>query len=332
MRRFLIIRLSSIGDIVLTTPVIRCLKQQVPDAEVHVLTKASFCSVLQHNPYIDRLHLLDKNYLLLIDQLKQLGFEQVIDLHHNAKTLRIKRDLGASASSFHKLNIEKYLLTAFKVNVLPETHIVDRYLDAVKPLGVVNDGRGLDYFISEADQLKKEDMPGAQWGGFVAVVIGAALGTKRWPTDHFKSFCQQLNHPIVLLGGEEDRERGAEIASTDPIKIYNACGKFSLNESADWVRRSKFVVTGDTGLMHIAAAYRKPIISIWGNTVPAFGMTPYYGSDEVPHELLEHKVWCRPCSKIGYDRCPIGHFSCMRKIEPEEVLTIARQWLHSSIG
>lgn len=331
MRRFLIIRLSSIGDIVLTTPVIRCLKQQVPDAEVHVLTKASFRSVLQHNPYIDRLHLWDKSYLLLIDQLRQVEFEQVIDLHHNTKTLRIKRDLGVPASSFYKLNIEKYLLTAFKVNVLPQKHIVDRYLDTVKHLGVKNDGRGLDYFISESEQLGKGDIPGAQWGGFVAVVIGAALGTKRWPTEHFQKFCAQLDHPIVLLGGKEDRSRGEEIASVDPIKIYNACGKFSLNESADWVRRSKFVVTGDTGLMHIAAAYRKPILSIWGNTVPAFGMTPCYGFDPVENAILEHKVWCRPCSKIGYERCPIGHFSCMQKIEPEQALIIARQWLNSSV-
>jgi len=331
MKRFLIIRLSSIGDIVLTTPVIRCVKQQVPGAEVHVLTRASFRSVLQHNPYIDRLHLWDKSYLLLIDQLKQQSFDAVIDLHHNAKTLRIKRALGAPASSFYKLNIEKYLLTAFKLNVLPKKHIVDRYLETVKHLGVQNDNQGLDYFLADSDQLTRQDIPGAQWGGFIAVVIGAALGTKRWPTEHFQALCRELNHPIVLLGGKEDRERGEIIASSDPIKIYNACGRFTLNESADWVRRSKFVITGDTGLMHIAAAFHKPIISLWGNTVPSFGMTPYYGAVETAHVQLEHKVWCRPCSKIGYERCPIGHFSCMQKIEPEQVLIIARQWLNSSV-
>ena len=324
MRRFLIIRLSSIGDIVLTTPVIRCLKQQVPDAEVHVLTKSSFRAVLQHNPYIDRLHVWDKSYLLLIDQLKQLAFEEVIDLHHNTKTLRIKRDLGVPASSFYKLNIEKYVLTAFKINVLPQKHIVDRYLDTVKHLGVTNDGRGLDYFLSETDLLTKDDIPGAQWGGFIAVVIGAALGTKRWPKEHFQQLCKELNHPIVLLGGKEDRARGEFIASVDPIKIYNACGKFTLNESADWVRRAKLVITGDTGLMHIAAAFRKPIVSIWGNTVPAFGMTPYYGAESVNHVMLQHNVWCRPCSKIGYERCPLGHFSCMRSIKPEQVLEVVR--------
>jgi ADP-heptose:LPS heptosyltransferase len=331
MPRFLVIRLSSIGDIVLTTPVIRCLKQQVAEAEVHVLTKSSFQSVWQHNPYVDRIHLWDTSYPLLIDELKQLGFDEIIDLHHNARTLRVKRELSVPARSFYKLNIEKYLLTAFKINVLPDKHIVDRYLETVSHLGVQNDGGGLDYFIAESEQITRDDIPGAQWAGYVAVVIGAALGTKRWPPDHFKQLCQELDHPIVLLGGKEDRERGDYIASADPIKIYNACGKFTLNESADWVRKSKFVITGDTGLMHIAAAFRKPILSLWGNTVPSFGMTPYYGNSEVPNIKFQHKVWCRPCSKIGYERCPIGHFSCMQKIEPEQVLIIARQWLNSSV-
>jgi heptosyltransferase-2 len=172
--------------------------------------------------------------------------------------------------------------------------------------------------------LTKDDIPGAQWGGFIAVVIGAALGTKRWPKEHFQQLCKELNHPIVLLGGKEDRARGEFIASVDPIKIYNACGKFTLNESADWVRRAKLVITGDTGLMHIAAAFRKPIVSIWGNTVPAFGMTPYYGAESVDHVILQHKVWCRPCSKIGYERCPLGHFSCMQSIKPEQVLEVVR--------
>ena len=214
---------------------------------------------------------------------------------------------------------------------LPKKHIVDRYVDTVSHLGVRNDGKGLDYFLSKSDQLDKQDIPGAQWGGFIAVVIGAALGTKRWPTEHFKKLCQALEHPIVLLGGKEDRERGEMIAASDPIKIYNACGKFTLNESADWVRRSKFVITGDTGLMHIAAAFKKPIISLWGNTVPVFGMTPYYGKDSVSNVILEHKVWCRPCSKIGYERCPLGHFACMKRIEPELVLSVAREWLKASV-
>jgi heptosyltransferase-2 len=135
-----------------------------------------------------------------------------------------------------------------------------------------------------------------------------------------------MNHPVILLGGPEDKAAGDEIASIDTVKVYNACGKFKLNESADLVRKAKLVITHDTGLMHIAAAYKKRIISLWGNTVPAFGMTPYYGATMVPDVIMQtNKLWCRPCSKIGYDKCPLGHFKCMEKIDADKVLETVRQ-------
>jgi heptosyltransferase-2 len=87
-------------------------------------------------------------------------------------------------------------------------------------------------------------------------------------------------------------------------------------------------VTHDTGLMHIAAAFGRPIISLWGNTAPAFGMTPYYGDRPVPYGIMETKgLWCRPCSKIGYEKCPMGHFRCMERIDPEQVLRLVTAYL-----
>ena len=324
MPKFLIIRFSSIGDIVLTTPVIRCLKKQVPDAEVHFLTKESFRSVVQHNPYIDKLQLLSHSWELMMEELKAENYDYIIDLHHNTKTLRVKRGLKKPAYSFYKLNIQKYFYTAFKINTLPKVHIVDRYLDTVKEFGVKNDGGGLDYFISKEEETKRDDIPASHQAGYVACVIGAALGTKRWPVHKWKEFCAQLKHPVILLGGPEDRVNGDEIAATDNIKVYNACGKFRLNESADLVRRAKLVITNDTGLMHIAAAYKKPIISLWGNTVPSFGMTPYYGNAPVPDLIMQvNNLWCRPCSKIGYAKCPLGHFKCMEKIDVGELVVKA---------
>jgi ADP-heptose:LPS heptosyltransferase len=172
------------------------------------------------------------------------------------------------------------------------------------------------------------------------VVIGAALNTKKYPFHHVKRLCELLDHPIILLGGLEDADEGDRIAASDHIKIYNACGKFGLNESADLVRRAKLVVTNDTGLMHIAAAYKRPVISLWGNTVPEFGMYPYYGSKyleqfttggsrhPLPYEIIEIRpLRCRPCSKIGYDYCPLGHFKCMEKIDPGMVVARIRDWL-----
>lgn len=320
MPKFLIIRFSSIGDIVLTTPVIRCLKQQVPGAEVHFLVRDKFRDVVADNPYIDKVQVLAHSRELMIEELRTEQYDHVIDLQRNRKSRAVKQALGVPARSFYKLNILKYIYTALKINLLPRVHIVDRYLRTVAPFGVSNDGRGLDYFIGEKEETKREDIPASHHAGYIACVIGAAHFTKRWPAEHWKTFCRDIQHPIILLGGPEDAERGREIAAVDDVKIYNACGKFSLNESADLVRKARLVISNDTGLMHIAAAFKKPVISLWGNTVPAFGMTPYYGAAMVPSLVLEvSKLWCRPCSKIGYNKCPVGHFKCMKNLDPARV-------------
>ena len=326
-KKILIIRFSSIGDIVLTTPVMRCIHHQVPGAEIHFLSKYAFHAVLENNPYIHKRYYLQHSWELLIHQLRDEQYDFIIDLHHNLRSFRIKNALGnISHSAFHKLNWEKWLLTAFKINRLPDLHIVDRYLAAAAPLGVVNDGGGLDYFISDADHLQPSDLPVAQLSGYIAVVIGAAHATKQLPLEKLQQLCALIPHPLVLLGGKEDRAMGDAIAAVDPIKIYNAAGKFSLNESADLVRRAKLVITHDTGLMHIAAAFKKKIISIWGNTVPAFGMTPYYGDHAIAHRMFQvDGLSCRPCSKIGHKKCPKGHFKCMQLLDMQAIAAAAME-------
>jgi ADP-heptose:LPS heptosyltransferase len=326
--KFLIIRFSSIGDIVLTTPVVRCLKKQLVTAQVHYLTKAVFRPILAANPYVDKVHTLDRDFDQLMVDLRKEDFDYVIDLHHNLRTLRVKRGLKKQAFSFDKLNVEKWLLTNLKIDKLPDRHIVDRYMDTVASFGVRNDGAGLDYFIPEADELKPTDIPAAHQAGYIGVVIGAAHATKRLPLHKLETICAGSHHPLILLGGPEDAETAKKLAAIDPVRIYNACGQFNLNESAGLVRQAKLIVTHDTGLMHIAAAFKRPIISVWGNTVPEFGMYPYYGENylfhyregnqrlfgDLPYQIMEVKgLSCRPCSKIGYEKCPRGHFKCMEQ-------------------
>jgi ADP-heptose:LPS heptosyltransferase len=331
--KILIIRFSSIGDIVLTTPVIRCLKKQLPEAEVHYLTKANFRAVLEANPYIDKLHYLQDDLEAVIASLQPENFDYVIDLHHNLRTMRVKKALDKKAFSFNKLNIQKFIYTTVKLNFLPNVHIVDRYLETVQSLGVKNDGRGLDYFIPETDKVKESDIPAGHLAGYIGVVIGAAHNTKKLPIHKLKELCSRIEHPIILLGGKEDRDNGEQIASDDPHRIYNSCGKFNINESADLVRRAKLIITHDTGLMHIASAFKKPIISIWGNTVPQFGMYPYYGTssaqlskDNLLYDIMEVRpLYCRPCSKIGYNKCPLGHFKCMEKISIQQIVDKVHQ-------
>jgi ADP-heptose:LPS heptosyltransferase len=336
--KFLIIRFSSIGDIVLTTPVIRCLKKQIATAEIHYLTKKVFAPVLAANPYIDQLHIIENEPEEIIDTLQTADFDYIIDLHHNLRSLKVKKALKKQSFSFNKLNIEKWLLTALKINKLPNVHIVDRCIKTLSSFGVKNDGGGLDYFIPKQEEIKESDIPTSHKAGYIGLVIGAAHATKQYPIHHLQQFCKQVDHPVIVLGGKEDATNGESLSAIDPFKIYNACGKFTINESADLVKHAKLIVTNDTGLMHIAAAFKRPIISLWGNTVPEFGMYPYYGENYLasiiqnrpanwlPFDIVENKnLSCRPCSKIGHNKCPKGHFKCMEQIEVSTLLTLVQQ-------
>ena len=324
--KLLIIRFSSIGDIVLTTPVIRCVKKQLPGVELHYLVKPQFKTVVANNPYIDRIHLLQQDWQQMIQDLKQEQFDYIIDLHHNLRTLRVKKALKVPAFSFNKLNIEKFIFVKLKWNVMPKLHIVDRYMETVKPFGVRNDGQGMDYFIAPNEEIRETDLPTSHKLGYVGIVIGASFKTKKLPVYKLQELCKKIDHPIILLGGPDDVAEAMEIQKVDRVKIYNACGKFSLNESADLVRKAKVIIAHDTGLMHIAAAFKKPVVSIWGSTTPSFGMVPYYGErfearNPAPYDNVQvHKLWCRPCTKIGRHSCPQGHFKCMKNLSIDEIV------------
>ncbi len=325
LMKFLILRFSSIGDIVLTTPVVRCIKKKFPEAEIHYATKKAFHAILKHNPYIHKVHLLDDSVANLIKELREEKFDYVIDLHHNQRTWLIKAMLGAKSFSFDKINFEKWLMVNFKINRLPDMHIVDRYMATCKSLGVENDGEGLDYFIGKEDEVSLESLPGEFHQGYAGWVIGAKHKTKQFPIDKIVNALVKTDLPVILMGGKEDAENAQAIINRLPGRIiFDACGKYSLNQSASLVKNARIVVSNDTGLMHIAAAFKRPVISIWGNTIPGFGMAPYYGQNY----LLNHAKYkqfevsgltCRPCSKLGYDTCPKGHFKCMNLIDEMEV-------------
>jgi ADP-heptose:LPS heptosyltransferase len=319
--KILILRFSSIGDIVLTTPVLRCLKQQIPQVQIHYAVKKQYYSILSANPHIDKIHTLDTSLQELIRELKKEKFNLIIDLHNNIRTKQIKFQLGVKSRSFHKLNIEKWLLVNLKINRLPAAHIVDRYLKTVEYLGVNNDGKGLDYFIPENEKVNTKELQGSVSGEYATVVIGAMHFTKKLPAEKLIELCNILPTPIILIGGKEDNTQAEIITASNPQKIFNACGKYSINQSASIIQQAQIVFTHDTGMMHIAAAFQKDIISIWGNTVPEFGMYQYFGNNVSLADLRQQKkiieiegLSCRPCSKIGFDKCPKGHFKCMHSI------------------
>lgn len=316
--KILIIRFSSIGDIVLTTPVLRCCKQQLKNAEIHFICKSAFTSTIEFNPYIDQLITFEKDINEVIPQLKKQNYDVVIDLHNNLRSRRLKSALGKKSIAFNKLNVKKFLAVALKnKGLLPDVHIVQRYLQTVESLGVKDDGKGLDYFISEKDSVDLSFIHPGLENGFAALVVGGSYYTKKIPLNKLIEICNQSKQPIVLLGGKEDTEIAAQVVATCK-NTFNLCGKLSLNQSAFVLRHSSFVITSDTGLMHIASAFGKKIFSLWGNTIPEFGMYPYKPGEG--SEILEVKnLKCRPCSKLGYSKCPKEHFKCMNEIDVRNI-------------
>jgi ADP-heptose:LPS heptosyltransferase len=325
MVKFLIVRFSSIGDIILTTPVARHLKRQVDDAEVHFLTKQAFAPLLEVNPHIDRIHSYSGDMKSCLRQLQDEGIDYIIDLHNNTRSARIKYGLKRMDFTVRKLNIRKWLYVNFRINRLPHIHMVDRNMATIRTFISENDGEGLDYFIPEGSEVPLSDLPGPFGDGFIGLAIGARHETKKLPLESLIKLCNKLDSPVVILGGPEDRHTGDSIVTALPGRaLLNTCGHYSIHQSASLVRQARLLITHDTGLMHIGAAFGKKIITIWGNTVPLFGMYPYRAdpssvSFEVPG------LHCRPCSKIGYQQCPKKHFKCMLEQDLDGIANTARK-------
>ena len=278
-----------------------------------MLTKDKFAQLYSNNPHINKVHPLKKNLGETISELKKENFDFIVNLQKSIRSHKVVRSLKKPSASFPKLNIEKWLLVNFKINKLPERHIVDRYFDAVKTLNIVNDNKGLEFYYPKNECINPEAISKNLKDGYIAWAIGGQHFTKVMPPEKVASVAAKVDLPIVLLGGPEDKERANEIIKlANKDSIFNVCGSYSLNGSASLVEQSKLTISNDTGLMHIAAAFNKPTISIWGNTVPEFGMYPYMPENSTNFVISEvNDLGCRPCSKIGHKKCPKTHFKCM---------------------
>lgn len=320
-QKILVIRLSSIGDIVLTTPIVRAIKSQKENVELHFLTKKGNEPIVSSNPHIDKVHLYDtKDPKAVMKELQSENFDVVVDLHNNHRSRQVARKLKSPCFRYSKAAVKRDLCVYLKMNFLPDKHVVDRYFDAVFPLNVHNDHKGLDFFIPEGADFDEDDLPMVFEDGFVAVVLAGAHATKRIPASKVVEIGSILHKPIMLLGGKDVYEAGEEIVSQLGDRAFNGCGKYSLYQSCSILKQADCVITGDTGLMHIAAAFQKPTAVLWGNTVPEFGMYPYMPDHrELFRNFEVCPLHCRPCSKLGRKSCPHKHFKCMNKISATEV-------------
>jgi heptosyltransferase-2 len=308
------------GDIIYTTPVVRCLKKQLPNAEVHFITKPAFKYNYENNPYVDKLLLLKPKLADTIAEIKSEGYDHIIDLHNNLRTAIIKLRTGIPSSTYNKQTVRKWLSLKLRLKLVPPMHLVDRYMQTVKFLGVTNDDQPIDYYIKNQHRLT-DLLPPLHRESYVAFIIGATHFTKRMPNAKIVNICRDLQHPVVLLGGEDVKANGNEIAAAIGAKVYNACGITSLDESVFLVSNANSIIGFDTGLTHIAEAFNKPIVSVWGGTVPdLLGVQPYMVKDALVTGI---DLYCRPCSKFGLAKCPLGHFKCMNDMPEEEIIAFA---------
>jgi heptosyltransferase-2 len=320
--KILVIRFSSMGDIIYTTPVVRCLKQQLPDAEIHFLTKPAFKYIYDANPYLDKLLLLQEKLSDTIKEIKQEKYDYIIDLHSNLRTSLIKLRTGIKSSTYDKQRIRKWLSLKFNLKLIEPIHLVDRYLKTVNFLGVKNDGLPIDYYIKKNYRLA-DLLPESHQSGYVAFVIGATHFTKRMPNKKIINICRGINQPVLLLGGMDVKQNGDEISVALGNKVYNACGITTLDESVFLVSKAQNIIGFDTGLTHIAEAFNRPIASVWGGTVPELlGVQPYHVKDALVAGI---ELPCRPCSKFGLEKCPLGHFKCMNEMPEQPLINFANQ-------
>ncbi len=313
-QRFLFIRLSSMGDVLLTTPLLRALRQKYPHAEIHYLTRPAYAELLSYNPHLSALHTWPPSEALL-----RTPWDGVMDLQRNLRTWRLRMRLHYKRwTTFPKKNWRKWWSVRLR-RPLPVEHIVKRYGEALRPWGIEPSTLGpLDVYVPNAVQNRiREEMYRLHPGPWLAIGLGGTYATKKWPTLYKLYVMQRLGWPLVLLGGHLEAEEAAFLTERMEGPVLNGAGRYSLLETAAAIAEADLVLTHDTGTAHLAAAFQKPTVVLWGNTIPAFGMTPW----QTPHLNLEvPNLPCRPCSKLGFPKCPRHHHNCMRALTPDFVL------------
>jgi len=332
--KILVIRLSSIGDILLSSPFIRQVKKHFPTAKIDYLIKDQFSELMRYNPHINRIHTIrvtkKAELKTLKQQLKNNGYHIIFDLHNNLRSNYLKRGIAAgSTHAIRKNKIKQLLLVSLKINCYGKIiAIPERYRQVAADYNLQDDSQGLELFWQSEHHdaaLKKAQETGLPADDrYICMAPGAAHFTKRWPLDCFVRLCEIIKHTyqlkIVVLGGENDKKQGQYLAKDK--KIIDLTGRLSLLESAVILSRAKAVVTNDTGLMHMATAVNIPVVALFGSTVREFGFFPYMGKSRV---LENKKLSCRPCTHIGRKQCPKKHFECMQSISSNDVFDALNQ-------
>lgn len=324
MLRILCVRFSSIGDVLLTTPLVRALHHRHPEAELYFVTKQAMAPLVIENPYLDRVIALDPGERItdLARRLRPIGPTHGLDLHGSLRSAALRWLVPCQWSGYSKRKLARTALIATKINLYGKpVPVAERYFEAARATGggldVEPDGGPPEFFLAPAARERVArwlSERGLDTQPFAALAPGAAHATKRWPVAHWRELAallRQLGYGLVLLGGSADRELATKLGPD----IANAAGEFTLQESGAGLARATVLISGDTGVMHMATGVGTRVVALFGPTVEPFGFYPYAKQAVV----LARDLTCRPCSAMGTERCPLGHHRCLEDILPDQV-------------
>jgi heptosyltransferase-2 len=322
----LVVRFSAIGDILLTTPLLRAIRARHPGARIAVLTKEPYVPLLSHNPHVSEVLAIAPNegILAIAERIRAVRYSHVLDLHGNLRSHALRRLAPGAWSSYDKRTLQRALLiTAKRDRYGAYLPIAERYFEAATALEVAPDGGPPDFFLSEeADCRAAERLVALELGRerpVVAIAPGAAHATKRWPVEYWVQLVGRITQTgadVAVLGGTDDVEAAAAITrAAGGANVASLAGALGLQETGAVIRRAEVLISGDTGVMHMATGVGTPVVALFGPTVRQFGFFPYRS----PASVVELQLPCRPCSAHGSGRCPLGHHRCMRQLVPDLV-------------
>jgi lipopolysaccharide heptosyltransferase II len=321
----LAVRFSSIGDVLLTTPLLRAIRQRHPQAAITVLTKPAHAPLLSHNPHVTRVLSVESKGSLrhLAGELRAARYSDLLDLHDSLRSRMLRLLVPGNWTSYPKHRVARALLIHAKKRYRSWRPVAERYFAAAQHLDVKPDGRPPEFFLGAEARQEIDQWLGvtglAKDRSMIAVAPGAAHATKRWPVQHWQALIDRIieqGQDVVIVGGAADQEVATALTVKGPGRVVSAAGRFGLQGTGALIQRSTALVSGDTGVMHMATGVGTPVVALFGPTVKEFGFFPYTPGSRV----IELDLSCRPCSSKGGPRCPLGHHRCLVDIGPETVL------------
>ncbi|MEO8513778.1 MAG: glycosyltransferase family 9 protein [Ignavibacteria bacterium] len=334
VRRILIIRLSSLGDIILTTPLINLIQVTFPLARIDFCTKEQYAFIVRSNPAIHKVIKAknELNYEALKDLrqlIKMSNYNLIIDAQNNIKSFYLRMIQDAKILVFKKYSIKKFLLVNFKIDLMKDLPpISERYIEMVTEFASPEDLKKKilpEVFtdaVSERSIDKMLESLGLNKGNkLVCIPAVSKHFTKTYPAEFYAEIINKFpgeSAAFFLTGTGTDSININIIKSlTKNRKVYDLCNNLDISDLISLLKRCSLVICGDTGPMHLAEALNIPLIMLAGSSVKEFGFYPQNGDAII---LENNGLKCRPCSHIGRKKCPKGHFKCMKEITPEMVL------------